>query len=133
MSSNTQVAGHVVIGDWSMILARMRCSPVRAGWRPCLRRWRLAGRKDVPPISKQVARPELCRRELSWIKAAGIRHRTINHILDIYRDLQQGMNTSQAVEFIEEEMPATDGARRDPHLYPRKRRGIIKRYNPKWR
>ena len=66
--------------------------------------------KDVPPYIKAG------RNLLSYagVNSIGLKRRgfsleRINHILDINRILyNKGLNTSQAIEYIEEEMPATD-------------------------
>ncbi|MFM8711708.1 MAG: hypothetical protein ACKOC7_10560, partial [Sphingomonadales bacterium] len=53
----------------------------------------------------------------------------INHILDLYRTVyNKGMNTSQAIEFIEEEMPATDERDEIVTFIRESTRGIIKRF-----
>ena len=53
----------------------------------------------------------------------------LNHILDIYRVLyNKGMNTSQAVEYLEEEMPATDERDEIVTFIRESGRGIIKRF-----
>ena len=110
MSNNTQVAGHVIIGDWA-ILAGM-CAVhqfVKIGAHAFVGGGSLVG-KDVPPYIKAGRTP------LSYagVNSIGLKRRgfsveTINQILDLYRVLyNKGMNTSQAMEYIEEEMPATD-------------------------
>jgi UDP-N-acetylglucosamine acyltransferase len=66
--------------------------------------------KDVPPYIKAVRNP------LSYggVNSVGLKRRgfsleQINHILDIYRIIyNKGLNTSQALDFIEEEIKASD-------------------------
>jgi UDP-N-acetylglucosamine acyltransferase len=86
--------------------------------------------KDVPPFIKAVRNP------LSYggVNSVGLKRRgfsldKINHILDIYRIIyNKGLNTSQAVDFIEEEIRASD-ERDDIVTFIRDSgRGIIKRF-----
>jgi UDP-N-acetylglucosamine acyltransferase len=89
----------------------------------------LAG-KDVPPYVKAARYP------LSYagVNSIGLRRRNfcnekINKIQDIYRVLfNQGMNVTQAVEYIEAELPASK-ERDEIILFIRNsKRGIIKGY-----
>ncbi|MDH7462107.1 acyl-ACP--UDP-N-acetylglucosamine O-acyltransferase [Chitinophagaceae bacterium 26-R-25] len=130
LTNNTQMAGHVVMGDWA-ILAGM-CAVhqfVQIGQHSYIGGGSLVS-KDVPPFIKAARNP------LSYagVNSVGLKRRgftieRINHILDIYRVLyNKGLNTSQALEFIEEEYPATD-ERDDILTFVRESgRGIIKRY-----
>jgi UDP-N-acetylglucosamine acyltransferase len=89
-------------------------------------------RKDVPPFIKAGREP------LSYvgINSIGLRRRNysnekIREVQDIYRYIyQKGLNTSQAVEIIEAEMPAS--LERDEILLFVKdsKRGIIRGYFP---
>ena len=86
--------------------------------------------KDVPPFIKAVRNPL----SFGGVNSVGLKRRgftlqQINHIGDIYRIIySKGMNTSQALEYIEEELPATD-ERDDIVTFIRESgRGIIKRY-----
>ena len=54
----------------------------------------------------------------------------INHILDIYRIIyNKNLNTSQALNFIEEELPATDERDEIVTFIRESGRGIIKRFS----
>jgi UDP-N-acetylglucosamine acyltransferase len=130
VSNNTQVAGHVTIGEWS-ILAGM-CAVhqfVKIGSHSFIAGGSLVS-KDVPPYIKAGRTP------LSYagVNSIGLKRRgfsidRINHILDIYRILyNKGMNTSQAVEYIEEEMQATDERDEIVTFIRESSRGIIKRF-----
>lgn len=130
MSNNTQVAGHVTIGDW-VILGGM-CAVhqfAKIGSHSFVSGGSLVS-KDVPPYIKAGRTP------LSYagVNSIGLKRRgfsieRINHILDIYRVLyNKGMNTSQAIEFIEEEMPATDERDEIVTFVRESPRGIIKRF-----
>jgi UDP-N-acetylglucosamine acyltransferase len=131
MSNNTQMAGHVTMGDNS-ILAGM-CAVhqfVKIGRHSFIAGGSLIS-KDVPPYIKAGRTP------LSYagvnsigLKRKGFTVDKINHILDIYRVIyNKGLNTTQAIQFIEEELPATD-ERDDITTFIRESgRGIIKRYS----
>ena len=59
----------------------------------------------------------------------GLTQQQINQILDIYRIIyNKGMNISQALEFIEEELPATDARDEILTFIRESGRGVIKRY-----
>ena len=105
MSNNTQVAGHVTIGDWAIIGGMCAVHQfVNIGQHAFLSGGSLVG-KDVPPYIKAARNP------LSYagINSIGLKRRgftveKINHILDIYRVIyNKGLNTTQAVEYLEEE------------------------------
>jgi UDP-N-acetylglucosamine acyltransferase len=131
LSNNSQVAGHVILGDW-VILGGM-CAIhqfVRVGQHVFIGGGSLVG-KDIPPYIKAGRHP------LSYagVNSVGLKRRgftveKINHILDIYRILyNKGMNTSQALEFLEEEFPATDERDEIVTFIRESSRGIIKRYS----
>ena len=130
VSNGTQVAGHVVIGEWAILagmcgvhqFVRIGAHTFIAGGSVVL--------KDVPPYIKAGRSP------LSYagINSVGLKRRgfsgeRINHILDIYRVLfNKGMNTSQAIEYNEEEMTATDEKDEIVTFVRESSRGIIKRF-----
>jgi UDP-N-acetylglucosamine acyltransferase len=129
LTNNTQMAGHVEMGDWA-ILAGM-CAVhqfVKIGQHAYIGGGSLVG-KDVPPYIKAGRTP------LSYagVNSVGLKRRgftidRINHILDIYRVLyNKGLNTSQALEFIEEEFQATDERDEIVTFIRESDRGIIKR------
>jgi UDP-N-acetylglucosamine acyltransferase len=88
-------------------------------------------RKDIPPYIKAGRTP------LSYagvnsvgLKRKGFNVQKINELLDIYRHIyNKGMNTSQALEFIEEEFPVTDERDEIITFIRESARGIIKRYS----
>lgn len=129
MSNNTQMAGHVIMGSHS-ILAGM-CAVhqfVRIGEYAYIGGGSLVS-KDVPPFIKAARTP------LSYagvnsvgLKRKGFSVQRINHILDIYRTIyNKGMNTSQALNFIEEELPASDERDEIVTFIRESHRGIIKK------
>ena len=131
MSNNTQVAGHVLIDDWTILGGMCAVHQfVRIGQHAFVSGGSLVG-KDVPPYIKAGRQPL----SYSGVNSVGLRRRgftveKINHILDIYRILyNKGMNTSQALEFLEEEFPATDERDEIVTFIRESSRGIIKRYS----
>jgi UDP-N-acetylglucosamine acyltransferase len=130
ISNNTQVAGHVSIGDWAILAGMCAIHQfVSIGQHSFIGGGSLVS-KDVPPYIKAGRTP------LSYagVNSVGLKRRgfdiaRINHILDIYRVLyNKGMNTSQALEYIEEEMPATDERDEILQFIRTSQRGIIKRF-----
>jgi UDP-N-acetylglucosamine acyltransferase len=130
MSNNTQMAGHVVMGD-NAILAGM-CAVhqfVQIGQHAFVAGGSLVS-KDVPPFIKAGRTP------LSYagINSVGLKRRgfsldRINQILDIYRIIyNKGLNTTQALNYIEEEMTATDERDEIVTFIRESGRGIIKRF-----
>ncbi len=131
MSNNTQMAGHVSLGDFS-ILAGM-CAVhqfVQIGQHAFVAGGSLVS-KDVPPYIKAGRTP------LSYagVNSVGLKRRgfsleRINHILDIYRIIyNKNLNTSQALNFIEEELLATDERDEIVTFIRESGRGIIKRFS----
>jgi len=131
MSNNTQMAGHVQMGDYS-ILAGM-CAVhqfVKIGSHAFVAGGSLVS-KDVPPYIK-AARSPLSYAGVNSIglKRKGFSIDKINHIIDIYRYIyNKGLNTTQAIQYIEEEFPATDERDEIVTFIRESGRGIIKRYS----
>jgi UDP-N-acetylglucosamine acyltransferase len=130
LSNNTQVAGHVTVGNHA-ILAGM-CAVhqfVNIGQHAFVAGGSLV-RKDVPPYIKAGRMP------LSYagvnsvgLKRKGFTVETINHVMDIYRHIyNKGMNTTQALQYIEEEFPVTDERDEILTFIRESGRGIIKRH-----
>jgi UDP-N-acetylglucosamine acyltransferase len=129
LSNNTQLAGHVIIGEWVSIGGMCAIHQfVKIGQHAFLSGGSLVG-KDVPPYIKAGRNP------LSYggvnsvgLKRRGFNLQQINGILDVYRCIyNKGMNTSQALEFIEEELPASDERDEILTFIRESGRGIIKR------
>ncbi|MFY8128553.1 MAG: acyl-ACP--UDP-N-acetylglucosamine O-acyltransferase [Chitinophagaceae bacterium] len=130
LSNSVQVAGHVVIGDWTVIGGVSAVHQfVQIGQHSFVAGGSLVS-KDVPPYIKAVRNP------LSYggVNSVGLKRRgftveQINHILDIYRIIyNKGFNTSQALEFIEEEIFASDERDEIVTFVRESGRGIIKRF-----
>jgi len=130
--NNTQLAGEVIVDDYAIISGMTAIHQFcHIGSHVMISGGSLV-RKDVPPFIKAGREP------LSYvgINSIGLRRRNYNNdkireIQDIYRYIyQKGLNTAQAVEIIEAEMPATP--ERDEILLFVKdsKRGIIRGYFP---
>ena len=130
MSNNSQMAGHVIMGDYSWIAGVCAIHQfVHIGQHSFIAGGSLVS-KDVPPYIKAIRNP------LSYggVNSVGLKRRgfsidKINHILDIYRTIyNKGLNVTQALEFIEEEIPASDERDEIVTFIRDSTRGVIKRY-----
>ena len=130
MSNSTQMAGHVTMGDNSILAGMCAIHQfVQIGQHAFISGGSLVS-KDVPPYIKAGRTP------LSYagvnsvgLKRKGFSNDRINQILDIYRIIyNKSMNTSQALNFIEEELPATDERDEIVTFIRESGRGIIKRF-----
>lgn len=130
MSNNTQMAGHVTMGDWAVVGGVSAIHQfVKIGQHAFVSGGSLVG-KDVPPYIKAGRTP------LSYagvnsvgLKRRGFSNQQINQILDVYRCIyNKGLNTTQALEFIEEELPITDERDEILTFIRESGRGIIKRF-----
>lgn len=132
LGNNTNMAGEVIVDDWAIVSGMTGVHQFcRIGSHVMIGGGSLV-RKDVPPYIKASREP------LSYvgINSIGLRRRNITNekireVQDIYRYIyQKGLNTAQAVEIIEAEMPATQ--ERDEILLFVKdsKRGIIRGYYP---
>jgi len=131
MSNNTQVAGHVIIEDYAIIGGMCAIHQfVKVGRHTFLQGGSLVG-KDIPPYIKAGRLPlSYCGVNSVGLKRRGFTIDKINHILDIYRIIyNKGLNTSQALEFLEEEFSATDERDEIVTFIRESGRGIIKRYS----
>ena len=126
--NSVQLAGHVEIGDYAIIggmAAAIQFSKIGAH---CY----IAGGteiiKDVPPYIKAGRSP------LSYVgvNSVGLQRRgfsseKINSILEIYRNIyMRGLNTTQATEFIERELPNTEEKDEIIKFIKASKRGILK-------
>ena len=131
MSNNSQMAGHVIMADYAWIAGFSAIHQfVKIGQNAFIAGGSLV-RKDVPPYIKAVRNP------LSYggVNSVGLKRRgfsieKINGILDIYRIIyNKGLNTTKALEYIEEELPASDERDEIIGFIRESERGIIKRYS----
>ena len=126
----TQLAGEVEIDDWAILsggtLVHQFC---RIGSHVMIQGGSRIG-KDIPPFVT-AGREPLC---YCGINSIGLRRRgytneEIHEIQDIYRYLYlSGMNTSNALEKIEEELPATKYRECIVNFVKSSERGILKGY-----
>ena len=130
LANNVTLAGHIEIGEWATLGGMVAVHQfVRIGAQVMIGGGSLV-RKDVPPYIKAGRTPL----SYSGVNSVGLKRRgfsldRINKILDIYRIIyNKGMNTSQALNFIEEELPATDERDEIVTFIRDSGRGIIKRY-----
>ncbi len=130
MSNNTQIAGHVNVGEFAILGGMCAVHQfVQIGQHAFVAGGSLIG-KDVPPYIKAGRSP------LSYagVNSVGLKRRgfsldRINKILDIYRIIyNKNLNTSQALNYIEEELPATDERDEIVTFIRESGRGIIKRF-----
>jgi UDP-N-acetylglucosamine acyltransferase len=131
MSNNTQMAGHVTMGD-NAILAGM-CAVhqfTNIGKYSFIAGGSLVS-KDVPPYIKAGRTPlSYAGVNSTGLKRRGFNFEQINHILDMYRYIyNKGLNTTQALQYLEEEFTATDERDEIITFIRESRRGIIKRYS----
>ena len=131
LANAVQLAGHVEVGDFAIIgglaaaiqFAKIGQHTYIAGHTEI--------RKDVPPYVKAARDP------LSYvgINSVGLQRRgftseKINTILDIYRNMfNKGMNISQALEFIELNVPESDERNEILSFTRSSKKGIIKVYS----
>lgn len=130
MSNNTQLAGHVEIGDFVIIGGMCAVHQfVKIGQHTFITGGSMVS-KDVPPYIKAGREP------LSYsgvnsvgLKRKGFSNERINEVLNIYRIIfNKNLNTTQALNFIDEEVPATDERDEIVTFIRDSGRGIIKRY-----
>ena len=128
-SNNATLAGHVTVGD-NVVIAGVSAVHqfVNIGRHSFISGGSLV-RQDVPPFIKAIREP------LSYggVNSVGLKRKgfsvdQINHILDVYRIIyNKGLNTTKALSYIEEEIPATDERDEIVTFIRESARGIIKR------
>ena len=108
MSNNTQVAGHVIIEDYAILGGMCAIHQFVQSRETQFSSGRLPGGKGYPSVyQSRPAALSYCGVNSVGLKRRGFTIDKINHILDIYRIIyNKGMNTSQALEFLEEEFSA---------------------------
>ena len=133
LSNATALAGHIIIDDWAILAGLVAVHQfVSIGAHSYITGGSLV-RKDVPPYTKAAREP------LSYvgINSIGLRRRgfsakKIEEIQDIYRLLYlKGYNTTQAIDIIEAELPATPERDEIIAFINNSKRGIMKGYNSK--
>lgn len=130
LANAATLGGHIRIDDWAIVggLAAVH-QFVQVGAHAMISGGALI-RKDVPPFVKAAREP------LSYVgvNSIGLRRRgftndQINHIQDIYRYIYlKKQNVSQAVNYIEAEIPASPERDEILAFIARSTRGIMKGY-----
>ncbi|RZM21786.1 MAG: acyl-[acyl-carrier-protein]--UDP-N-acetylglucosamine O-acyltransferase, partial [Pedobacter sp.] len=125
------LAGHVEVGEYA-IIGGMAGAPQfsRIGAHTYVAGHTVIN-KDVPPFIKAGRTPI----SYAGVNSVGMQRRgfsseTINQVLEVYRTIyNKGLNTSQALDFVEQQLPA--GAERDliVSFVRESKRGIIKVFN----
>ncbi|GAP43116.1 Acyl-[acyl-carrier-protein]--UDP-N-acetylglucosamine O-acyltransferase [bioreactor metagenome] len=130
LANAATLAGHITIDDYAIIGGLSAVHQfVNIGAHVMISGGSLV-RKDVPPFTKAAREP------LSYvgINSIGLRRRgfsaeKINEIQDIYRYIYlRGNNVSQALEYIEANLPATSERDEIISFISRSSRGIMKGY-----
>ncbi len=131
LANGVTLGGHIVIDDWAIIGGLSAIHQfVNIGSHVMISGGSLV-RKDVPPFTKAAREP------LSYVgvNSIGLRRRgfsseKINEIQDIYRYIYlRGNNVSQAVEYIEANLPATSERDEIITFISKSSRGIMKGYS----
>ena len=131
LSNAATLAGHITIDDYAIIGGLSAIHQfVNIGAHVMISGGSLV-RKDVPPFTKAAREP------LSYvgINSIGLRRRgftpeKIREIQDIYRYIYlKGNNVTQALEFIEANLPATSERDEIISFISRSTRGIMKGYS----
>lgn len=128
IANGVQLAGHVEIGNYAIIgglagapqFSKIGAHTYVAG--------HTVIHKDVPPFIK-AGRSPLCYVGINSIglQRRGFTSEKINGILEIYRNIyMRGLNTTQAIEFIEKELPDTDEKTEIIKFIRDSKRGILK-------
>lgn len=132
LANAATLGGHVTIDDWAIVGGLSAVHQfVHIGQHVMVSGGSLI-RKDVPPYVK-AAREPLC---FVGINSIGLRRRgytneQINEIQNIYRILYlKGFNNSQALEYIEAELPASPERDEIILFVKNSSRGIMKGYFP---
>lgn len=110
MSNNCQMAGHVVMDDWAIVAGMAAIQQFTHIGKHAYIAGGSMVNKDVPPFVKAIRNP------LSYggVNSVGLKRRgyttdRINAIMDIYRIIfNNNLNVSQALEYIEQEIKASD-------------------------
>jgi UDP-N-acetylglucosamine acyltransferase len=128
IANGVQLAGHVEIGEYAIIgglagapqFSKIGAHTYVAG--------HTVINKDVPPFIKAGRTPI----SFAGVNSVGLQRRgftneTINAILEVYRTIyNKGLNTSQALEFVENKLPACVEKDLIVTFIKESKRGIIK-------
>lgn len=128
LANSVQLAGHVEVGDHA-IIGGMAGAPQfsRIGAHTYIAGHTVIN-KDVPPFIKAGRVPI----SYAGVNSVGLQRRgfsneTINGILEVYRTIyNKGLNTSQALEFVQQQLPPSIEKDSIVAFIKESKRGIIK-------
>ncbi|RYE18583.1 MAG: acyl-ACP--UDP-N-acetylglucosamine O-acyltransferase, partial [Sphingobacteriales bacterium] len=131
LANSVQLAGHVEVGEYA-IIGGMAGAPQfsRIGAHTYVAGHTVIN-KDVPPFIKAGRTPI----SYAGVNSVGMQRRgfsseTINQVLEVYRNIyNKGLNTSQALDFVEQQLPACDERDLIVSFVRESKRGIIKVFN----
>ncbi len=128
--NSVNMAGHVEVDDYAIIGGMSGIHQFVKIGKHVMISGASVVRKDVPPYVKAGRDPV----QYGGVNSIGLRRRgfsneTINRIQDIYRHIfGAGMNTGQALDYVEAEMPACEERDEVLTFIRKATRGIIKGY-----
>ncbi len=128
LSNSVQLAGHVEVGDWAIIGGMAGAPQFSRIGAHCYVFGHTVINKDVPPFMKAGRSPI----SYAGVNSVGLQRRgfssdAINQILEIYRNLyNKGYNTSQALEYIEKDLPDSPERNMILSFIKESKRGIVK-------
>ena len=128
LSNSVQLAGHVEVGDWAIIGGMAGAPQSSRIGAHCYVFGHTVINKDVPPFMKAGRSPI----SYAGVNSVGLQRRgfssdAINQILEIYRNLyNKGFNTSQALEYIEKDLPDSPERNMILTFIKESKRGIVK-------
>ncbi len=131
LANSVQLAGHVEIGEYAIIGGMSGASQFsKVGAHTYIAGSSVIS-KDVPPFIKAGRSPI----SYAGVNSVGLQRRgysseSINGILEVYRHIyNKGFNTTQALEYIEQNLPACEERDLILNFIKESKRGIIKVYN----
>lgn len=128
LSNSVQLAGHVEVGDWAIIGGMAGAPQFSRIGAHCYVFGHTVINKDIPPFMKAGRTPI----SYAGVNSVGLQRRgfsseAINQILEVYRNLyNKGFNTSQALEFIEKDLPDSNERNTILSFIKESKRGIVK-------
>ena len=131
LANNTNLAGHVEIGDYAIIGGAVNIQQFTKVGRNTIVSGGSLLNKDIPPFVRAGRHP-IC---YVGVNSVGLRRRgfsteQINQILEVYRILYiRGFNTSNALKIIESEVPASAEKDEIVTFIRESVRGIMKGFN----
>lgn len=128
MSNATQLAGEVVVGDWAVIGGGTLVHQFSHIGQHVMIQGGSKINKDIPPFITAAREPiQYCGVNSIGLRRRGFTNEQIRNIQDFYRIIfQSGLNVSQAMEKIENELPASEEGDMIKLFIRNSPRGILK-------